>query len=135
MDLTKPVPRILGAELKPDASVGSPQPGVLVIRWTAEDARLASRPVSLHYSATPGGPWLAIATELDNSGRYEWSVPPTSASRLYLRLEVRDAAGNRGIAESVDPVSLAPGSRSGSSGGPSYRSEARFERPRTNCLR
>jgi hypothetical protein len=46
--------------------------------------------VSLAYSLNgPGGPWTAIATNLPDNGRYQWTVPdarPTDDLRLSIRL-------------------------------------------------
>lgn len=102
VDLTKPACRIVSA--RPSAD----HPGRLSIRWEATDMLLADRPVSLFYSSTPDGPWTPIAVELENTGEYAWAADGQRATKVYLRLEVRDAAGNLGIFESREPVSLDP---------------------------
>ncbi len=68
--------------------------GELEVHWQAEDARLARRPVSLLFSDTPGGPWSPIASGLPNNGVYHWRVDSRIPKEIYLRLEVRDEAGN-----------------------------------------
>lgn len=68
--------------------------GQLQIQWTASDEWLASRPVTLSYSTDPQGPWTVIAGGLANTGQYFWRVEHTVPRQVYLRLEVRDQAGN-----------------------------------------
>jgi hypothetical protein len=68
--------------------------GQLQIQWTASDDWLASRPVTLSYSTDPQGPWTSLATGLANTGQYFWRVEPSVPRRIYLKLEVRDQAGN-----------------------------------------
>jgi len=99
VDQTKPTARILSAE--PGAGLES---NSLVISWQAADAMLADRPISLFFSETPAGPWTAIAANLPNSGRYAWPVDTLRARAIYLRLDVRDAAGNVGTFETTQSV-------------------------------
>ncbi len=101
VDLTKPVARIVSA-----AEGTGPEAGHLVVTWTAEDAELAAEPISLAYSNRLGGPWTGIARQLANTGRYAWPLPVDEQGPIYLRLEVRDAAGNRAEFETTEPVIL-----------------------------
>ena len=93
VDLTKPTARIISAKQGVDAEAGQ-----LIISWQADDQMLAARPVSLSFSETRGGPWLPIAAGLENSGRYAWPIDNRTPAKIYLRLEVRDEAGNVGSA-------------------------------------
>jgi hypothetical protein len=101
VDLTKPVAQILSA----DQGIG-PDAGKLVITWDANDTMLAPNPVALSYGEGPGGPWKPIARDLENTGRYVWSVPQDLPSGVYLRLEVRDEGGNIGVHETSQTVTL-----------------------------
>lgn len=101
VDLSKPTVRMLNAELGT-----GPQLGEIAITWEAGDALLATRPVTLQYAAQPGGPWTVIAAGLENNGRYAWRYDAQTPERIYLRLEARDEAGNIGVSESSEPVSL-----------------------------
>jgi hypothetical protein len=101
VDVTKPVARLLQAEL----GTGS-QAGEIAVAWEASDAYLSARPVSLSYSSQPTGPWNTIAAGLENNGRYVWRFDQQTPEKLYLRLEVRDEAGNIGVSETVEPLSL-----------------------------
>lgn len=101
VDLTKPSVRLINAEL----GQGSAQ-GEIAITWEARDALLAKQPVSLAYAERAEGPWTTIAAGLENTGRYAWRYDSQTPERLYLRLEVRDEAGNIGVSESIEPLSL-----------------------------
>ena len=118
IDLTRPVGRITRAQQ------GAGRDGdKLFIAWEASDNReLAARPISLSYSERLGGPWAPMATGLDNTGQYAWQLTGSLPQRIYLRLEVHDAAGNIGRlrnARAGAPRSFQSGraaSRSASSG-------------------
>jgi hypothetical protein len=102
IDLTRPVGRITGAQQ------GTGRDGdKLFINWEASDNReLAAKPISLSYSERLGGPWTPMASNLENTGRYAWQLTGGLPQRMYLRLEIQDAAGNMGIYETPEPVSL-----------------------------
>ncbi len=102
-DYTKPVARLAPLEVGPNA-----QPGSFLIRWEASDALLAERPVSLYLSTDPSGPWSAIGLDLQNTGQYTWTPAPGTPERGYLRLEVRDMAGNVTVVDSPEPLSFVP---------------------------
>ena len=81
------------------------QPNRLVLSWKAEDRNLAPNPISLEWSATPGGPWTFIGDpQLPNSGQFSWQLPEQMPARVFLRLSVRDKAGNNSIAQTPEPV-------------------------------
>ena len=55
--------------------------------------------------AQPGqdGPWNFIgAPELPNTGKFTWRPGPTVPPNIYLRLTVRDTAGNKAVAQTPD---------------------------------
>ncbi len=78
----------------------------LLIRWAASDENLEGRPIGLFYAIEPQGPWSTIATDIDNSGQYAWRLLRQVPEKLYLRLEIRDKAGNVAIRTSPAPVML-----------------------------
>ena len=96
VDRAKPTARITSAERGTGKEMGR-----LIISWEADDVMLAARPVSLLFSDALGGPWSTIATGLENTGRYCWSADRRVPERIYLRLEVRDEAGNVGKFETT----------------------------------
>lgn len=86
----------------------------LEITWQAGDANLADRPIGLYYSSRSTGPWTAAATNLDNTGRYSWRLQRHVPSQIYLRIEARDRAGNVGIHQMPQPLSLSVPQATGS---------------------
>lgn len=84
---------------------------VLFLLWKAEDRNLGPTPITLQWSTDANGPWQAVAENLANTGgtapltgRYAWQMPPKLPYRIFLRVEVRDRAGNVGIAQTTEPV-------------------------------
>jgi hypothetical protein len=102
IDLTRPVGRITLAQ----QGIGR-DGDKLFIAWEASDNHeLAAKPIALSYSERLGSPWTSIAAGLENTGRFTWQLSGSLPQRLYLRLEVHDAAGNMGIYETPEPVPL-----------------------------
>lgn len=89
VDQTPPVARLL-----PPQQIA--QGGLYQVRigWFAQDDCLAERPIALSQSANVEGPWEPISGWIENTGRFDWTVSSLTPRRVYLRLEVRDAAGN-----------------------------------------
>ncbi|MBL9123412.1 MAG: hypothetical protein JNG90_07245 [Planctomycetaceae bacterium] len=101
VDLTAPVVELQGIEQGSDERAGE-----LVIRWEARDALLGQRPVSLAFRDARGGEWATFASGLQNTGRHLWQIDRRVPEQIYLRVEVRDAAGNVAVADSFEPISL-----------------------------
>ena len=79
--------------------------GQVAIDWVAADQDLLPRPVALYYSNAPTGPWVLIDGNLPNTGHFDWTLPRLDATeRLYMRIEVRDRAGNIGRQDSKQPL-------------------------------
>jgi hypothetical protein len=103
VDLHRPQVELTAAE------VGSGDlAGQLLLRWRVDDEHLEPRPIGLFYSSRPAGPWSTIATNLENTGEYAWHVERHVPSRIYLRIEARDLAGNRAAYQTSDPVTIDP---------------------------
>jgi hypothetical protein len=102
VDVTKPI-----AEITSAAYGSGSYAGQLDIRWTAVDDHLGSRPVSLSFSEKPDGPWTPIASGLPNNGQYLWRVDSRVPAQFYLRLEVRDEAGNVAVHRLDEPLQSA----------------------------
>jgi hypothetical protein len=96
----------------PDAALKSADPDptrrdTLILKWTATDSNLTERPITLQWAPKPEGPWEFIGgPELPNTGSYAWQVPPAAAmaTSVYLKLPVRDAAGNEAVAQTDHAV-------------------------------
>ena len=97
---------------QPEAEIVAVEPGSgdladqLRIRWKATDANLESRPVGLFYGSYAEGPWSTIATGLENTGSYIWRIERHIPGRFFLRLEVRDTAGNVASHQLAEPIVL-----------------------------
>jgi hypothetical protein len=103
VDLTKPLARITTSELGTGEHASE-----LLIHYEASDAMLAARPVTLSFTDHAGGPYSTIAAGLENTGSYTWRFDSRVPERVFLRLEVRDEAGNVGVFETPAPISLDP---------------------------
>jgi hypothetical protein len=101
VDLSKPAARINSAR-----EGTGPDAGNLLISWDAADNMLSARPVSLMYGETPNGPWNTIAAGLENTGRYTWPISGRLPRQIFLRIEVRDQAGNIGTSDLREAVAI-----------------------------
>jgi len=101
IDLTRPKARLVSAAYGQGNAAGK-----LDIRWEAADANLTSRPVTISISDEPGGAFTPIAAGLPNSGQYYWDFDPRSPRLIYLRLEVRDEAGNVAVDQLTEPIKI-----------------------------
>jgi hypothetical protein len=99
VDTTKPVVQLLSAEAGRGGDHGN-----VTISWTAADKNLLATPINLYYAEELTGAWKPIATDLDNSGRYVWRVPPGTPFKFFVRVEAVDRGGNIGRAESSKQV-------------------------------
>ena len=102
VDATKPTVEITSAAYGSEDHAGQ-----LDIRWTANDDHLGGRPVTISFSAKADGPWTTIAASLPNSGQYYWRVDSRVPDEFYLRLEVRDEAGNVAVHRLDQPLQSA----------------------------
>ncbi|MCA9177742.1 MAG: hypothetical protein KDB14_24920 [Planctomycetales bacterium] len=98
VDVTPPLAELTSAQRAAEVA----HAGRLEIRWTASDQQLGDHPVTLMYSAAPGGPWTPITSDIENLGRYLWQPTADTPQSVYLKLVVRDAAGN--VTEHVSPA-------------------------------
>jgi hypothetical protein len=99
VDLTKPVVHLQ------DVLVGrGTELGTLAITYTASDKNLARQPITLSYAEKLDGPWVPIASNEENTGRYVWRMPESVPYQFYVRVEAADKAGNTGSAETSKPV-------------------------------
>jgi hypothetical protein len=101
VDTTRPQAELVNVRFNPSGDDAS-----LHITWTAKDKNLHPEPIDLFYAVNRQGPWLPIAKGLKNDGRYRWIPGPDIGSHAYVRLTVRDQAGNTASSESVQSVAL-----------------------------
>lgn len=94
----------------PEATLFSPVPDPdqrdhLLLSWKASDKNLVGNPITIEWSDGAAGPWHKIGPgELPNSGRLSWLVPPGTPPTVHLRLTVKDQAGNKGVAQTQQPI-------------------------------
>lgn len=98
LDVTPPIAKLILPEL--DRS----RPNSLRMLWYAADKNLGKCPVTLEWSERVEGPWQAIGVNLPNTGQYSWQLPSRLPVRVYLRLRVRDLAGNESVAVTAQPL-------------------------------
>jgi hypothetical protein len=109
----------------PEAELYAPVPDptrkdTLLLAWKAKDRNLTATPITLEWAERKEGPWKAIGPlehanwqsprpepALNNlmvTGKFSWSPPSDIPPNVFLRLTVRDGAGNKSVAESNEPV-------------------------------
>jgi hypothetical protein len=101
VDLAAPKVRLTTAE--PDPAGG---PGSLKINWLASDQHLGPKSVSLAYSASAHGPWLPLAIGVPNDGGRVCRFDLQSPDKVFLRIEVRDEAGNLGAFSTTTSIPI-----------------------------
>jgi hypothetical protein len=76
------------------------------IQWKAHDERLAEQPIAIKQSRSANGPWEPVSGWMQNSGEWSWSLQGAEAGTLFVRLEVRDAAGNVCTLDADRPLTI-----------------------------
>jgi hypothetical protein len=75
----------------------------LILSWKASDKNLTDKPITLEWAERPDGTWQTIAADIVDSGQYSWRPAPGMPVQVYLRLRVRDQAGNESVAVTPEP--------------------------------
>jgi hypothetical protein len=104
----------------PKAQLFGPMPdpnrrNALILSWSALDRNLSGSCITLEWAERKEGPWTVIADQLPNtsatgplpaevSGSYLWQLPERIPSSVFLKLTVRDTAGNSAVATADKPV-------------------------------
>lgn len=88
-------------DLKPLRQVN---PRQIEITWTATDEALADLPIALSCAERPTGPWRQISSWRENDGKFTWTIDSQASQQIYVRLEVRDAAGNVARVDTPEPL-------------------------------
>ncbi|MFO0876814.1 MAG: hypothetical protein U0840_05525 [Gemmataceae bacterium] len=101
VDETRPTVYVKDVRLGKGGDLGS-----LNIQYAANDANLACRPVTISMSTTREGPWTPIASGLENTGSYVWTMPKDVPYQFYVKVEATDRAGNMGSCCYHDPVKV-----------------------------
>lgn len=101
IDTEAPVAQIISAPYGTGNEVGR-----LIINWQASDEKLRTKPIKLSYSTAAQGPWTTIENGVRNTGRYAWKIGRDIPDRIYLRMEVTDAAGNVTVQQLTRPIDV-----------------------------
>jgi hypothetical protein len=98
LDTTVPQGKLFRPQLDPS------QPNTLLLAWEAKDRNFGDRPITLEWAEQKDGPWTVIGEPtLANNGQYPWHLPDRLPPRVYLRLTMRDLAGNESRAQTDTP--------------------------------
>ena len=92
----------------PVVSVTSPAGGdrwlvgsVHAITWTATDAEgFSPGAITLESSTNNGSTWSPVASALNNTGTFSWTVPAPTSSQARIRVTAVDQSGNTASASS-----------------------------------
>jgi hypothetical protein len=76
------------------------------IHYSFEDPLTIPGHVRLSYSPHRTGPWATIASDQAASGHYKWKPHRSLPSRVFVRIEMPDAAGNVGESITQEPITL-----------------------------
>lgn len=101
IDTTPPIARLTGVRQGTAA-----QADTLQVEWQPAASPATGELVSLSYSSTPGGPWVTAVADLPNNGRYQWRLARHLPTSFYLRLEIRDPAGNSASDQTQVPITI-----------------------------
>jgi hypothetical protein len=115
----RPMMRVEVDTRLPDILLYAPKPdpareGVILLSWKAVDRNLDDYPVTIEYREDPNGPWRLVsntpslpntgALDAYSTGSFAWTVPNIATGLVYLKLTVRDKAGNVSEATTPKPV-------------------------------
>ena len=79
-----------------------------VITWQASDPHPGTRPVMISVKPdAPNAGWQPVTpSPIDNTGQFTWLIPANCPPRVHFRVDVVDALGNRGLAETTETGSI-----------------------------
>ena len=76
------------------------------IRYAVDDPLAVPNSVRLSYSPHKTGPWATIATDQASDDTFTWKPHRSLPSRVFVRIEMPDAAGNIGERITPEPITL-----------------------------
>ena len=101
IDTTPPVAKLTGVSQGTGAHADH-----LMVQWQATRSLATDEKASLAYSNHPSGPWVTAAANIPNNGHYAWRLARHLPRKFYVRLEVRDQAGNVAGDQTQVPVEV-----------------------------
>ena len=100
VDTTRPTAQLTSVRMVTEGGAA------LEIGWTSHDANAGAAPAELAFAKSREGPWVPIAKGLKSEGQFRWAPSLEAGPHVFIRLTVRDLAGNTTITETTQPVSL-----------------------------
>src|SRR5262249_36219284 len=58
----------------------------ITITWSVTERNLAHRPITLTYAESAEGPWIPLAANVENTGRYVWNMPASAPASFFVRV-------------------------------------------------
>ena len=113
IDETPPQVSQLDIQLVPGGATGE-----FLIDYRCDDPLALPDRVRLSYSPHATGPWATIASEQPAAGSYRWQPHRNLPSRVFVRVEMPDAAGNIGGLVTAEPVAVRTARFTGTLGSP-----------------
>lgn len=92
--------------------------GEFLITYQCDDPLALPDRVRLSYSPHASGPWATIASAQPAAGSYRWQPHRTLPSRVFVQVEMPDAAGNIGGQITAEPVAIRTARFTGTLGSP-----------------
>ena len=90
-------------EMQPPG-VSQDGPGTIRFAWRIHEANPAEGAVRLESSPGANGPWTPVFDWQIDQGGFDLPIRPGLPPALYFRLLARDAAGNVGMSQTIQPV-------------------------------
>ncbi|MEY3172597.1 MAG: hypothetical protein RLZZ436_510 [Planctomycetota bacterium] len=78
--------------------------GTIQFSWRVQESNPAEGVVRLESSPGANGPWTPVFDWQPDQGGFELPIRPGMPPSLYFRLLARDAAGNVGMSQTIQPV-------------------------------
>ena len=105
VDTTLPTAKLGYAQVLATEGKGG---SALFVKWEAKDKNLGEKPIRLLLAESPGGPFTPFGEPLANTGEFRWPVPANIPPKMFLKMEVTDAAGNMTLVEHPSPLLMDP---------------------------
>lgn len=80
----------------------------IVFEWDSGDRDWIGAKVTILRGSTIEGPWLAIAEDLDNTGKHSWYVSQIDMDPFFIRLETLNDQGTLRTDHTTRPITIDP---------------------------
>jgi hypothetical protein len=80
-----------------------------LIRWASSDKNLVSSPISIDLSIDGGTTWSSLASSIQNSGSFNWTVPGLNSNTCKIKITSLDSVGHSTIVYSANNFTITKG--------------------------